>query len=126
MRSPLATMTMTAALLCTGAASAQEPPLEGEVTEVESIEVRGQPLVDAVRAFVQDASGAPRGNTIARWDHRDGVCVGVVNLRADYRLEKDLSLFARVGNLFDKDYELKRDYETPGRTVFVGIRYQPK
>ena len=49
-----------------------------------------------------------------------------VNLRADYRLEKDLSLFARVGNLFDKDYELKRDYETPGRTVFVGIRYQPK
>ena len=49
-----------------------------------------------------------------------------VNLRADYRLEKDLSLFARVGNLFDKEYELKRDYATPGRTVFLGIRYQPK
>ena len=50
----------------------------------------------------------------------------IVNLRADYRLEKDVSLFARVGNLFDKEYELKRDYETAGRTVFVGIRYQPK
>ena len=50
----------------------------------------------------------------------------IVNLRADYRLEKDVSLFARVGNLFDKEYELKRDYETPGRTVFVGVRYQPK
>ena len=49
-----------------------------------------------------------------------------VSLRADYRLEKDVTLFARIGNLFNKEYELKQDYETAGRTIFVGVRYQPK
>ncbi len=49
-----------------------------------------------------------------------------VALRADYRLEKDVTLFARIGNLFNKEYELKQDYETAGRTIFVGVRYQPK
>ncbi|WP_263768412.1 TonB-dependent receptor domain-containing protein [Propionivibrio soli] len=47
-------------------------------------------------------------------------------LRADYQLDKDFTLFARAGNVFDREYELRKDYETDGRTVFVGVRYQPK
>ena len=47
-------------------------------------------------------------------------------LRADYRLEHDLSLFANAGNIFNRKYELRQDYATAGRTIFVGIRYQPK
>ena len=48
-----------------------------------------------------------------------------LGLRADYRLDKELTFFARAGNVFDKKYELRKDYDTAGRTVFVGVRYQP-
>ncbi|MEI7612485.1 MAG: TonB-dependent receptor [Betaproteobacteria bacterium] len=51
---------------------------------------------------------------------------GLVNLLAEYRLEKDWKLFARANNIFDKKYELARDYATLGATVFFGVRYAPK
>lgn len=51
---------------------------------------------------------------------------GLLDLYADYRLAAGWALFARANNLFDKEYELARDYGTPGRTLFVGLRYQPK
>jgi len=37
-----------------------------------------------------------------------------------------LTFFARAGNILDKKYELRKDYDTAGRTVFVGVRYHPK
>ncbi|MEO8411360.1 MAG: TonB-dependent receptor, partial [Propionivibrio sp.] len=49
-----------------------------------------------------------------------------VALHADYRLDHDLTLFAKAGNIFDREYELRQDYATAGRTLFVGVRYQPK
>jgi len=49
-----------------------------------------------------------------------------LGLRTDYRLDKELTFFARAGNIFDKKYELRKDYDTAGRTLFVGVRYQPK
>ena len=49
-----------------------------------------------------------------------------LGLRADYRVDKELTFFARAGNILDKKYELRKDYDTAGRTVFVGVRYQPK
>ena len=51
---------------------------------------------------------------------------GLVNLFADYRLDRDWVLFARGNNIFDKGYELARDYATPGGSLFVGVRYTPK
>ena len=51
---------------------------------------------------------------------------GVVNLIADYRLQKDWALFARANNIFDKYYETANNYATPGANIFVGIRYVPK
>jgi vitamin B12 transporter len=51
---------------------------------------------------------------------------GLVNLYADYRLEKDWVFFARANNIFDKDYETASDYSTAGANVFVGVRYAPK
>lgn len=50
----------------------------------------------------------------------------IVNLYASYRVAADWSIFARANNIFDKDYELVRDYSTPGANVFVGIRYSPR
>ncbi|MEF8697819.1 MAG: TonB-dependent receptor [Candidatus Accumulibacter sp. UW26] len=51
---------------------------------------------------------------------------GLVNLYADYRLQRDWVLFARANNLFDKEYETINDYATAGTNVFVGVRYTPK
>ena len=51
---------------------------------------------------------------------------GLVNLYADYRIERDWSLFARANNIFDKQYETADNYATAGANVFVGVRYSPK
>ncbi len=49
---------------------------------------------------------------------------GVVNLRGEYRVSKALSAYAHVDNLFDKQYETVKYYNTAGLSTFVGIRYQ--
>ena len=51
---------------------------------------------------------------------------GLVNLYADYRVQRDWVLFARANNIFDKEYEMVNDYATAGANVFVGVRYAPK
>lgn len=54
----------------------------------------------------------------------------LVNLFGEYRLDGGWTAFGRVDNLFDRDYTLARssstEYATPGRTLFVGVRYTPK
>ncbi|MDP2154624.1 MAG: TonB-dependent vitamin B12 receptor [Sulfuricella sp.] len=50
---------------------------------------------------------------------------GLVDLRAEYRMTRDLRLQARIENLFDKDYETVSLYNQPGRSLFVTLRYQP-
>lgn len=51
----------------------------------------------------------------------------LTNLFAEYAMAKDWSLFARIDNLFDKEYEIARStsviYGTPGLSAFAGIRY---
>ena len=36
-----------------------------------------------------------------------------------------LALVARVENLLDEDYELASGYNTPGRGLYVSVRYAP-
>jgi vitamin B12 transporter len=48
------------------------------------------------------------------------------NLYGNYSLEKNLSLFARWNNVFNKDYQLSYGYNTPGSNFFAGIRYAMK
>lgn len=50
----------------------------------------------------------------------------VTNLYGAYRFSVDWSVFARVNNLFDRDYELAADFATPGLNAFLGVRYAPK
>lgn len=84
------------------------------------------------------------GQTLGQWDWRAEVQgsgkryeyptagrvtlagYALTNLYANYRLTPDWSLFARVNNLFDRDYVLADTYATPGRNAFVGIRYSPR
>jgi vitamin B12 transporter len=49
----------------------------------------------------------------------------VLNLRATLALADDWSLTGRIENLFDRDYELVHGYNTPGRSGFVEVVWQP-
>src|SRR3989440_6564641 len=46
----------------------------------------------------------------------------VVNLAAEYNLNKRVTLFARINNLFDKRYESPTGFQRPGFGVFGGAR----
>ncbi len=46
----------------------------------------------------------------------------LVDLGGGYTLVRGLEVFARVLNLFDKDYEEVLGYPSPGRTAFAGVR----
>lgn len=48
----------------------------------------------------------------------------VVNLTANYILNKHFDLSARVDNLFNRDYMLAHGYNTLGRSVFIGLSYR--
>ncbi|MGQ9685084.1 MAG: TonB-dependent receptor domain-containing protein [Thiobacillaceae bacterium] len=48
----------------------------------------------------------------------------VVNLAARYQFRPDLSLNARLDNLFDRDYSLVHGYNTPGRSAYVSLDWQ--
>ena len=48
---------------------------------------------------------------------------GLVNLFAQYKLDRNWQLEARANNVFDKDYTLANGYNTLGANVFVGVRY---
>jgi vitamin B12 transporter len=48
----------------------------------------------------------------------------IVNVTAEWVLPHGITLFARVGNVFDKNYDLAAGYATGGATVFAGVRAQ--
>jgi vitamin B12 transporter len=50
----------------------------------------------------------------------------LLNLVGNYRIDKEVSLFVRANNVFDKHYEQVQHYQTPGANVLAGIRYQPR
>jgi vitamin B12 transporter len=46
----------------------------------------------------------------------------LVNLKGSYLLHKNLSLFVRIDNLFNKSYEEAAGYGTPGISAFGGVK----
>jgi vitamin B12 transporter len=50
----------------------------------------------------------------------------LLNLVGNYRIDKEVSLFVRANNVFDKHYEQVQYYQTPGANMLAGIRYQPR
>lgn len=49
----------------------------------------------------------------------------IANVFANYRINSDWSLNARVNNVFDRDYELAKDFGTPGTNALLTLRYAP-
>lgn len=54
-------------------------PVELDAVDLEDVVVEGRRLEDATEDFVREVGAPARGRGLARW--RDGVCVGVANLR---------------------------------------------
>ncbi len=50
----------------------------------------------------------------------------VLNLVANYTINKELSLNTRVNNVFNRQYETVWGYGSPGFSVMFGLRYAPK
>lgn len=46
----------------------------------------------------------------------------IVNLSGSYKAQKNITLFSRIENLFDKGYEEARGYGTKGISVYGGVR----
>ena len=54
---------------------------------------------------------------------RDCRAIGtLVNLDAEYKLRDNITLFGRVENLFDANYEEVFSYATPGIGAYAGLR----
>jgi vitamin B12 transporter len=52
----------------------------------------------------------------------DAPAYTTVNLAADYVIDKQVTAFARVDNLFNRHYQNPTGFERPGLGVFGGIR----
>ena len=50
---------------------------------------------------------------------------GLLNLRARYRLARDWQVQGHIENLLDKDYQTVAYYNSPGRSYFMGVSYEP-
>jgi vitamin B12 transporter len=98
-------------------------------------EITGNPLVrrpDEKLAFLAERQlrhGAVGAEFITSSERRDIngdiAGYGIVNLAARHMLQKTLSLEARLENIFDKPYQVIDGFNTPGRSVFVTLRYRP-
>jgi len=50
----------------------------------------------------------------------------LLNLTAAYAVSRDFLIRARWNNVFDRQYELAQNFNTPGSNVFVAVQYQPQ
>lgn len=81
----------------------------GRFTAFSQLDARGSTL-DAEPAF------GPSGGLYENDGHT------VVDLGGSFRVGRGLEAFARILNLFNRDYEEVFGYPSPGRTAFAGVR----
>jgi vitamin B12 transporter len=85
-----------------------------------------------LQAGLEVVGSSKRYNNATNTKVMDGYAL--VNLTAAYAFHPDWRLEARADNIFDKDYVLaftgntatSAPYETPGASLFVGLRWQPQ
>ena len=105
---------------------AQNP--ENEETD-ETLSRRAKSRINAQLSYHQDRWQA--GGDVTRVGKRDDSSFNsielesyeVANVFMRYHLTKSLDLFARVENLFDKNYETAAGFNTKGRTAYAEISY---
>ncbi|MDP6437190.1 MAG: TonB-dependent receptor [Gammaproteobacteria bacterium] len=48
----------------------------------------------------------------------------VIDFTADYKISPDISVYGRINNLTDEEYEEVFTYNTPGRAAYAGVRFR--
>jgi vitamin B12 transporter len=86
----------------------------GFTREIGTLKVGGEWQHSGVREDVDIETFAR--TTLAAYD--------VVNLTANYALDRHFTLSARVDNLLDRNYMLAHGYNTAGRTWYLGLSYR--
>ncbi|WP_246860484.1 TonB-dependent receptor domain-containing protein [Noviherbaspirillum sp. UKPF54] len=82
--------------------------------------------LSANKTFGHWQVGGDLGYTGVRQDGtRELGAYWIGNLTSRYEIKKGLSLFGRIENLFDRDYQTAYGYNQPPRGVFVGVNWQP-
>lgn len=76
------------------------------------------------RATAELLASSERFNDPANLQRMGGY--GVINLAYEYVAGRQWKLFARINNAGDKRYELVRDFNVPGRTLFIGARFEER
>ena len=76
--------------------------------------------VGPVRVGVELIGSSPRYDDAANRVRMGGYAI--VNLTAEWLVAHGVTLFARAGNVFDRNYELAAGYATGGATLFAGVR----
>lgn len=86
--------------------------------------------VDVDRAFGNTEVGATlqaRSHSYSNVTNTLGAAgFGTLDLRAAHHLSREWTLRGQIRNLFDRDYETVRTYNTGGREFFVSVHYEPK
>lgn len=88
--------------------------------------------VDVDRAFGKVGIGigvhgeSERYTTAANTANAKLAGYSTLDLRADYRLAKDWTVGAKIGNVLDKDYQTNSGYNQDGINGLVTLKYAPK
>lgn len=78
-------------------------------------------VVSALKLGVETVLSGNRYDDVANKKMLPGY--GLLNLYGTYALTRDLSLIGRWNNALNKDYELAKNYATPGSNLYVGLNY---
>ncbi len=74
--------------------------------------------IEQVLIGARDDAGFPSNRRLAGY--------GLVNLRSAWAVAADWTLELRADNVLDKDYTEVFGFNTPGRSAYVGFRWQPR
>ncbi len=67
------------------------------------------------------ASGAREDVHVTNFNRTRVAGYGVINASGHYELAKNVRLEGRIDNLLDRDYSLVHGYQTPGRSLYLGL-----
>jgi len=85
--------------------------------------------VDFDRRFGLHSAGITVIGEGRRYDDADNTVAlagyALVDLRAEYRIDRDWRIQARAANVLDTHYETAAFYNQPGRSYFITLWYQP-
>lgn len=80
--------------------------------------------VGAVNLFGELKLSSDREDNNLAFTGRDTLAgYGLLNIGANWKIQKDINLLARINNLSDKQYMLANGYSVPGRNMFVSVAW---